>query len=236
MPISRREAMCRGLAGTAATLLAGCGASGAPTGTRSPKAKAKSVIQIWAAGGPPHLDTFDPKPDAGHDYCGPLIKPIPTNVDGIRIGELLPLLAKQADKYSIIRSMTHGNNGHETASYLTQTGRRPGDRLVYPCAGAVVSLFKGYDAGYKGLLPPYVVLTQSQGRFSEAGFLGPRYQPFATGGDPSHDFHLKKAFLGMDISQRKIGIRFIAGVYMRDGPGIKIDGYFLVKACQNKVA
>ena len=43
---------------------------------------------MW--GGPSHLDTFDPKPDAGYDYCGPLTKPIPTNVDGILIGELLP--------------------------------------------------------------------------------------------------------------------------------------------------
>ena len=49
----------------------------------------------------------------------------------------------------------------------------------------MVSLFKGYEAGYKGLIPPYIVLTQSQGRFSEAGFLGPRYKPFATGGDPA---------------------------------------------------
>ena len=109
-------------------------------------------------------------------------------MDGIRIGELLPLLAKQADKYSIIRSMTHGNNGHETASYMVQTGRharRPA--MVYPCVGAVVSLFKGYDAGYKGLIPPYIVLTEPQGRFSEAGFLGSRYKPFATGGDPAQD-------------------------------------------------
>ena len=74
-----------------------------------PKAKAKAVIQIWMWGGASHLDTFDPKPEAGNDYCGPLNKPIATNVDGIRIGELLPLLAKQADKYSIIRSMTHGS-------------------------------------------------------------------------------------------------------------------------------
>jgi len=49
----------------------------------------------------------------------------------------------------------------------------------------VVSLFKGYDAGYRGLIPPYIVLTQPQGRFSEAGFLGSRYKPFATGGDPA---------------------------------------------------
>jgi len=178
---SRRDVLRYGLCGAGAALLAGRTARAAD----AKPAKAKSVIQIWLAGGPPHLDSFDPKPDAGNDYCGPLNNPIATNVDGIRIGELLPLLAKQADKYSLIRSMTHGDNGHETAAYLTQTGRRPGDRLVFPCAGAVVSLFKGYEAGYKGLIPPYIVLTQSQGRFSEAGFLGARYMPFATGGDPA---------------------------------------------------
>ncbi len=198
LPVSRRDAIRCGLAGAAGMLLTGRQAMGAP---KPPKAK--SVIQIWAAGGPPHLDTFDPKPEAGNDYCGPLIKPIATNVDGIRIGELLPLLAQQADKYSIIRSMTHGNNGHETAAYLTQTGRRPGDRLVYPCAGAVVSLFKGYDAGYKGLLPPYVILTQSQGRFSEAGFLGPRYMPFATGGDPSRQPFAVEGVVSQGISDEQ---------------------------------
>ncbi|MHA1114154.1 MAG: DUF1501 domain-containing protein [Alphaproteobacteria bacterium] len=157
--------------------------------TPGPKAaapKAKAVIQIWMWGGPPHTDTFDPKPDAGYDYCGPLDETIPTNVSGVRIGQGLPLLAQQADQYSIIRSMTHGVNGHETASYLVQTGRQPG-RLVFPSVGAVVSYFKGYDAGYEGLIPPYIVVTRPQGRFSEAGFLGPRYKPFATGGNPSRD-------------------------------------------------
>jgi hypothetical protein len=67
---------------------------------------------------------------------------------------------------------------------MVQTGRPPGGRDVYPCVGAITSLFKGYDAGYKGLIPPYVVLTEPQGRFSEAGFLGSKYKPFATGGDP----------------------------------------------------
>ena len=57
--------------------------------------------------------------------------------------------------------------------------------MSIPSVGAVVSLFKGYDAGYKGLIPPYIVLTEPQGRFSEAGFLGSRYKPFATGGDPA---------------------------------------------------
>ena len=181
--ISRREAVRRALFAASGLALAdhlSFRAFAAPPTTR-----AKAVIQIWMWGGPSHLDTFDPKPDAGYDYCGPFKTPIETNVPGIKICELLPLLAKQADKYSIIRSMTHGNNGHETASYIVQTGRQPGGRLVFPCVGAVVSLFKGYDAGYKGLIPPYVVLTELQGRFSEAGFMGERYKPFATGGDPS---------------------------------------------------
>jgi hypothetical protein len=81
--------------------------------------------------------------------------------------------------------MTHGNNGHETAAYIVQTGRQPGGRLVFPAVGAVVSLVKGYDAGYRGLIPPYIVLTEPQGRFSEAGFLGSGYKPFATGGNPA---------------------------------------------------
>lgn len=149
------------------------------------KAKAKAVIQIWMWGGPAHLDTFDPKPAAGYDYCGPFDKPIATNVAGVQINELLPLLAQQADKYSLIRSMTHGIYAHETASYAVQTGRKPGERMVYPCAGAVVSLFKGKDAASGGLIPPYIVLTQPQGRFAENGFLSERYRPFATGGDPA---------------------------------------------------
>jgi hypothetical protein len=98
---------------------------------------------------------------------------------------MLPNLAKQADKYSIIRSLTHGIRAHETATYMMQTGRAPGDGEVYPCVGAVVSKFNGVDTDYKGIIPPYVVLTRSHGRFSEEGFLGPKYKPFATGGNPA---------------------------------------------------
>lgn len=181
---SRRQFVKTGTFGTA-FLMAGRFGFPALSAAAQPAGKAKAVIQIWMWGGPSHLDTFDPKPGAGSDFTGPFEKPIATNVDGIVINELLPLLAKQADKYSIIRSMTHGINGHETASYIAQTGRPPGGRLVFPCAGAVVSLFKGYDRGYNGLVPPYIVLTQPQGRFSESGFLGLKYKPFATGGDPS---------------------------------------------------
>jgi len=206
-PISRREAVRRGLFGAAGLALAngfGFRALGAaPPANAKAQAKAKAVIQIWMWGGPSHLDTFDPKPEAGSDYCGPLDKPIPTNVEGIRIGELLPLLAKQADKYAIIRSMTHGVNSHETASYTVQTGRISGGRDVYPCVGAVVSLFRGYDAGYRGLIPPYIVLTESQGRFSEAGFLGTRYKPFATGGDPAQTRFNVEGVVAQGISDQR---------------------------------
>jgi hypothetical protein len=184
-PIDRREAIRRGLLGAAGLLMADRLAAPAAAAPELPKAKAKAVIQLWLWGGPSHLDTFDPKPDAGYDYCGSLSETVETNVDGIVINAALPLLAQHADKYSIIRSMTHGINGHETAAYLVQTGREPGGKLVYPAVGAVVALFKGYDAGYDRLIPPYIVVTQPQGRFSEAGFLGSRYKPFATGGNPA---------------------------------------------------
>ncbi len=224
--ISRRNAMRLGLWGVAGWLTAGVslmhGLAAAPWG------KAKSVIQIWMWGGPSHLDTFDPKPAAGYDYCGPLNQPIRTNVDGIVIGELLPLLAQQADKYSIIRSMTHGINAHETASYMVQTGRKPGERLVYPCVGAVVSLFKGYNAGYSGLIPPYIVLTQPQGRFSEDGFLGQRYKPFATGGDPAQARFAVEGIVAQGITdQRQQDRRELLhqldtlGKAMKDDPAVK---------------
>ncbi|MDJ0521014.1 MAG: DUF1501 domain-containing protein [Planctomycetota bacterium] len=162
----------------------------APKRKRGKEPKAKAVIELWMAGGPTHIDTWDPKPGAGRDYTGPLTGTVETNVSGIRLGESLPMLAKHADKYSVIRSMTHGINGHETAAYITQTGRRPGtgeQRLVYPSLGAIVSAFKGYRNGYEGMIPPYVVLTRPQGRFAVEGFLGLTHKPFVTGGDPRRD-------------------------------------------------
>lgn len=176
--------------------------SGAPLAAQA-SGSATSVIQIWMWGGPSHLDTFDPKPQAGRDYTGPLDKPIPTNVPGISISQQLPLLAGMADKYSIIRSMTHGSNAHETASYMMQTGREPGGGLVYPSLGALVSYFKGYRAGYSGKIPPYVVLSESQGRFSEEGFLGPLYKPFATGGDPAKKVFAVEGIVAEGISDAR---------------------------------
>ncbi len=191
LPMSRRDALRVGLFSTAGLLFAEgrvLGATNAPPTVQALpvapiKTRAKSVIQIFLWGGMSHNDTWDPKPDSGYDYMGEFRTAIPTNVDGIQLGELFPNLAKQADKFSLIRSMTHRNNGHETAAYLMQTAHAPGERLAYPSVGAVFALFK--SPTYKGLIPPYVVLTQPQGRFSEEGFLGPRMKPFATGGDPN---------------------------------------------------
>lgn len=146
------------------------------------KTKARSVIELWIWGGPCHLEMFDPKPDAGVEYNGGY-GDIPTNVPGIRISEFLPKLARQADKYSIIRSMTHGINAHETATYLMQTGRMPGGGLTCPAIGAVIAMMKRNE--YKGKLPPYIALTSNKGRFSENGFLSDIYKPLATGSNPN---------------------------------------------------
>jgi len=203
--ITRREAL-RGvlLGGAGLALAGGLGPRLLFADDARRNARAKAVIQIWLWGGPCHIDTFDPKPAAGRDFCGPLDKAIPTNVDGIRIGQLLPLLARHADKYSIIRSMSHGVNGHETASYVTQTGHVPGGkRIVHPAVGAVVSLFKGVDAGYRGEVPPYVVMTKPLGRFSEPGFLGLKYKPFVTGGDPGQRVFAVEGIVQQGITRER---------------------------------
>lgn len=204
--LTRRQAMQIGVVNGAGVMLASGLAAQDKATEDSPKkisAKAKAVIQVWLAGGPPHTDTFDPKPESGAEYTGPLKGTCPTNVEGIRIGEMLPELSKLADKYALIRSLTHGVNGHETASYLTQTGRMPG-KIVYPAVGAVVTAFKGFpeeeQSEAESLIPPYVVLTSPQGRFSEAGFLGIRYKPFATGGDPNAARFAVEGIVSPDLS------------------------------------
>ena len=144
--------------------------------------KVKSVIELWIWGGPCQLEAFDPKPDAPKEYNGGH-KAIPTNVDGIFVSDYMPQLAKIADKYAIIRTMTHKFNGHETATYLMQTGRASGGGITYPAIGALLAMLNGGNVKHE--LPAYVALTTAKGRFSECGFLGERYSPFATGGNPA---------------------------------------------------
>ena len=143
---------------------------------------ARSVIELWIWGGPCQLEAFDPKPKAPKEYNGGL-GAIPTNVDGIIISEFMPHLAKIADKYSMIRSRTHPFAGHETATYLMQTGRASGGGVTYPAIGALLAMLNGGNVQHN--LPAYVALTTAKGRFSECGFLGERYSPFATGGNPA---------------------------------------------------
>ena len=112
--------------------------------------RAKSVILIYLDGGPAQTDTFDPKPEAGRNYCGNYKNVCKTNVEGVYIGEKLPLLAGMADKYSLVRSMTHGSNAHETGHYAMITGDSSGGAVVYPSFGAVISYMK--RDSYKGIL------------------------------------------------------------------------------------
>jgi hypothetical protein len=222
--VSRREAMRRGVWGAAGVIAAGglgsrvfaaepaktpeqiaaeqkAARDEAAKAKAQNKGKIKSVIQIFLWGGMSHNDAWDPKPGTGWDYLGEFDKAIPTNVEGIQLSALFPQLAKQADKYSLIRSMTHGNNGHETAAYLMQTGHKPGGRLAYPSVGAIFAFFKKEQ--YKGLLPPYIVMLQAAGRFSEEGFLGPGYKPFATGGDPNADRFEVQGIVNRGINERQ---------------------------------
>ncbi len=222
--VSRREALRRGVCGAAGLMVAGGLTSrvyAAPP-KKTPEREAadqrvardeaaktkaknkdgiKSVIQIFLWGGMSHNDTWDPKPGTGHDYLGEFNKFIPTNVDGIQLSALFPELAKQADKYSLIRSMTHGIFGHETAAYLMQTGHKPGGRMAYPSVGATFTYFK--KDSYHGLLPPYIVMLRAAGRFSEEGFLGPAYKPFATGGDPNASVFQVEGIVSRAINDRR---------------------------------
>ena len=135
---------------------------------------------MW--GGPSQLETFDPKPDAPRDYNGGL-KAIGTAASAITLHEWWPELARQANLFSVIRSLTHPHFGHESATYLMQTGRVPGSGETCPAIGAVISSQRRKT--YSGEIPPYVILTRAKGRFSEVGFLGESAAPLVTGGNPN---------------------------------------------------
>ncbi len=140
--------------------------------------KAESVIIMWCAGGPSHLDTFDPKPEGTSDIRGQF-NAIETNVSGIRISEHLPNTAKVCDKLAIIRSLTSNIAAHEQASQFMMTGYRPLPTLQYPSYGAVVAK----ELGARNSLPPYIAIPEA-GRAGQSGFIGAGYNPFLVP-DPS---------------------------------------------------
>lgn len=146
---------------------------------------------MW--GGPAQQDTWDPKPNAPDVYRGQF-KPIQTTVPGLHICEHLPLLAQRADRLCLIRSMTHGDVNHTTATHHLLTGKpAPPGPLTddWPNYGAVLAkMGRG-----KGPLPPYVsmmpVVPDGAPRFVEeshgqgAGLLGPVYNPMRIDADAS---------------------------------------------------
>jgi hypothetical protein len=145
-----------------------------------PAAKAKSMICCWMGGGPPHTDTFDMKPDAAPEFRGEF-KPIDTNVPGIRICELMPNLARLADKYTIIRSVTTmnqpGDHGRAPFYWLTGNPRLPSGTAEYPMYGSAVSKFRPGPAE----LPTFVTLGEIDVHTHNAvgpSFLGPAHSPF----------------------------------------------------------
>jgi hypothetical protein len=166
--------------------------------------KAKSCILVYLLGGPPQLDTFDLKPEAPAEIRGPF-KPIATNVPGTQICEHLPKLAALADRYALVRSVSHPNSNHTPMIYYTLTGRhteqplvdndvRPPQRTDFPHMGAVVShMRQPRDTPGFVALPELAVRSSTTGEFNRArsplrgggaGFLGASFDPLAINGAP----------------------------------------------------
>ena len=146
------------------------------------QSRAKSVILVYLGGGISHHDTFDPKPDAVEEIRGKY-KTIPTNVTGLHVTELLPNMAKVMDKVALIRSGTHENDHHETATNWVLSGRFGSPFGDYPAMGAVVA----HETGFSGIVPPYVAVPKNPSFTWELGksaWLGGRYESFKCG-DPN---------------------------------------------------
>jgi hypothetical protein len=174
------------------------------------KGRAKACILLFMWGGPAQMDTWDPKPGAPAEYRGEF-KPIPTNVRGIQVCEHLPRLARIADRLALVRSMTHGDVDHTTATHALLTGHdlpargRPRGE-DWPGYGAVLSkLGRG-----QGPLPAFVSMMpkvpNGAPRFVEeshgqgAGWLGPLHEPMRIDADASKpDYHVGDFNLHADI-------------------------------------
>ena len=166
---------------------------------------ARSCIFVYLLGGPPHLDMWDLKPNAAAEVRGPF-RPIATNIAGLQICEHLPRLARMADRYALVRSVSHNNHNHTPMIYYTLTGReverpgedndvRPPQRSDAPHVGAVLARFKPVPSGLAGYIaiPELAVRSSTRGEFKRArsllrggggGFLGPLVDPLSVNGEP----------------------------------------------------
>jgi hypothetical protein len=177
-----------------------------------------AVILLWLPGGPPHMETYDLKPDAPSEYRGDF-RPIPTVVPGLEVCEHLPLHAKVADRFTIIRSVAHEFADHGGGHKRFLTGRRPAEPTGFvndaPMVGSIVAKVRErLDVG----LPNYVV-GADPGRtgvdvFSfGAAYLGEAYTPFIFGGDPgAPGFRVE----GLDLAP-EVAARLGARARLREG-------------------
>src|SRR3954463_7608480 len=144
--------------------------------TSDQPAKAKQLVCIWLGGGPPHRDSFDPKPDAPAEFRGSL-KTIKTSVPGVQVSELLPNLARLADRYTIIRSCTTGDSradhGKDTNYWLTGNRRRVPQTPKYPTYGTVMAKLKAAPPG----VPNFVVVGGSDNELLTESYLGAAHAP-----------------------------------------------------------
>ena len=137
---------------------------------------------VYLGGGLSHHDSFDPKPEAPAEIAGKY-KTIPSSVTGLHIGELLPQMAKVMDRIALVRSGSHNNDHHETATNWVLSGRFGSPFGDYPAIGAVTA----HHFGFTGALPPYVSVPRNPSFTWELGksaFLGGRYESFRAG-DPN---------------------------------------------------
>src|SRR5688500_694868 len=143
-------------------------AAGAPQGKRP-----KSCILLWMAGGPSHIDTFDPKPEAPPDVRGEF-RAIETSVSGIRISEHFPRFAKLMRHAAILRGMSTLESDHKLATYHLHTGYpNRGGAVAFPSLGALVAK----ELGKRDVaLPNFVTIGRGPQEALSAGFLGPASQ------------------------------------------------------------
>jgi Protein of unknown function (DUF1501) len=173
--------------------------------------KAKSCIFLFLEGGPPHLDMWDPKPEAPTEIRGPF-GTISTNVPGIFVTDQLPLCAQIADQYTILRSHSHSDNGHSTGYHYVMTGHRPsfadGDNPVpnneyFPSIGSVVSR----TLNQRGALPAYINLPHPMSA-GGPGFYGAEHAPFVIEADPTQpDFEVKDLRPPVNLSEKRLSLR-----------------------------
>lgn len=158
--------------------------------TSGPNARAVSCILIWLDGGPSHVDTFDPKPDAPSEVRS-AFKAIPTRVAGVQICEHLPRIAQVMGDVALIRSLTHELGNHDTGARFLLTGHRPAPTLEYPSLGSIVAS----ERGFAGAMPPYVAIPNDgvggDSNAARSGYLPGSFSAFNVGDDPSRvrDLH-----------------------------------------------